>query len=215
MPSTTRTARTRDTGTVASLRWTSPREIRSRSPSRVTVKPPKVTIAPTVESSQARTSSATAPTTIAVTVCGSQRIASSPCFSSKSCWITWPPAASTGSRIPSWPAVSAAIASSRPAIRRLVRSCASSSATAAAACGRAARSSATASGVSAGSEISPPLPAAPVCTSTAKTPNRRCSGPWWTSIASIRSSRTSVSFVLKIPVWWWIASAPMRYVVDW
>ena len=76
--------------------------------------------------------------------------------------------------------------------------------------GRAARSSSTAAGVSAGSDTSPPLPAAPVCTSTANTPNARCNGPWWTSSASIRASGTTVSFSRTIPVWWWIASGPIR-----
>ena len=103
--------------------------------------------------------------------------------------------------------MSAANASSRPEMRR----CGPASAVSAtAACGRAARSSSTASGVSAGSETSPPLPAAPVCTSTANTPNARCNGPWWTSSASIRASGTTVSFSRTIPVWWWIASGPIR-----
>ena len=196
----------RETATVASLRWTSPRRIRSRSPSRTSVKPPKVTIAPAAESSQASASRAAAPSTIAVTLCGSQRTASRPRSGSNSCSSTWKPPARIGSKMPSWPAVSAATASSRPEIRRV--GSAGSCSGAEAASGRAARNSSTAPGVTAGSEISPPLTPAPVCTSTAKTPNARCSGPCWTSMAWMRSSRMSVSFVLSSPVWWWIASGP-------
>ena len=102
--------------------------------------------------------------------------------------------------MPSCPAVSAAIARSRPASRRDGPATASPDGSGRAAWGRAARSSSTASGVSAGSAISPPFLPAPVWMSTEKTPNARCSGPWWTSIAWIRSSRTSVTFFESAPV---------------
>ena len=200
IPSTTRTARTRPTGTVASLRWTTPRRIRSRSASRITVKPPNATTAPTVESSQASSTMPITASTITIVECGSERTASSPWRSLNSCWSTCPAPASTGTTIPSWPAVNAAIARSRPASRRDGPTGSSPTGSREVACGRAARSSSTAPGASAGSAISPPFLPAPVWMSTEKTPNARCSGPWWTSIAWIRSSRTSVTFFDSAPV---------------
>ena len=206
-PSTTRTARIRETGTVASLRCTSPRPISSRSQSRITVKPPKAMTAPAVESSQASTSSAAAPSTTAVTVCGSQRTASSPFSGSNSCSTTWKAPARTGRTMPSWPAVSAATASSRPLMlpRRepfvaLHRRRGHLRAGGAQLRDRVRRQRGQ-------RDLAALRPRArlDVDREHAEQPLQR---PWWTSMAWIRSSRTSVSFVLSSPVWWWIASAP-------
>ena len=164
-PSTTRTARTRETGTVASLRWTSPRRMRSRSPSRISVKPPKATTAPAVESSQASTSSAAAPSTTRrdrvrqpahrlLALLGVEELLEH-LEGARQHRHDDPELAGRqrGDR------QLARAEAPRREVRRVLR--------ATAAPGRAARSSATAAGVSAGSEISPPFAPAPVWTSTA------------------------------------------------
>ena len=161
------------TGTVASLRGTSPRRICSRSPSRVTVKPPKVTIAPTVESSQASTSSAPRRQHDRGHRVRERSARRPPALASrKSCWTIWPSAASTGSRIPSWPAVTRGDRELAAGDRRLRRRPPARVDRRPRCRGRGRRAAPRRPpGVSAGSEISPPFLPAPVWTSTANTPN--------------------------------------------
>ena len=170
-----------------------------RSSSRTIVNPPNAITEPRIEISQAATSSPTTTSTATVTECGRNRNASS-CSFSPTCETTWPSAARTGSSTPSCPAVTAVIASSRRDRRREWLSTGSASTATALPDARAARRSSTAAGVSAGSAISPPFLPAPVCTSSANTPNARCSGPWCTSSPSIRSSGTFVSLLRSSPV---------------
>ena len=202
-PSTTRTPCTRRTGTAASERCSSPRRIRSRSPSRVTVKPAKVTSAPATDSAQARSRSPTAASSQPNALSGASRVAVSTSLGSPNvCVSSCEPAASTGRMTPSCPAVSAASSSSRRLSRR--SGSATSGVSATSTSGRrartASRSRSTAAGPSASSTISPLAPPPAVCTLSATTPNSRCTGPATVSRPWMRLSGTVVDFLLTMPL---------------
>ena len=204
----------RRTGTTASERWSSPRRMRRRSPSRATVKPANETIAPIAESAQAASSSPPSASSQPPGVSGSSRDASS---MSRSLEITlpnsWVEAASTGRTTPSWPAVSAATSRSRRLSRRSITGGASAASASAGCSPTAARRRSTACGPRASSTISPLDPPPADWTWSATTPNRRCTGPATVSRLWIRLSGTVVCFVLTMPVLKWIPCSSTPYVV--
>ena len=198
-----RTARIRSTGRSPRGAGTRRARIRSRSPSRETAKPPNAKSAPSTDSSHAARQHAGHDQHPGQRRCaGSGRPRLRPPSSLEQLLRDLPRDRQHGDDHAD---LARGQRRQRPASGRSAR--APRRARAAGRSPTRSRSALTAARESAGSVISPPFCPPPVWTSTATTPNARCTSPWWTSSASTRASGTWSGRSGSSPLRWPIASS--------